>query len=262
MLLQDKVVFITGGTSGIGKATVLAALREGAKVCFTWRKKEEADKVGWEAVKAWYNIDDLLFLEWDVTDEGKLKEQIEECVKQFGKLDSIFANAGIHKVGTIVDTSLEDRRKMFAVDVEGVFLTLKYGIPHLQKNGKWSIVIMGSDQCLIGKGKSSAYGAAKGAVWQLTKSTAIDYAKDNIRVNCVCPGTIDTPLARGAMKGFAEENFGGDMEKGVAFLEKAQPLERLGTPEEVAETVVFLLSDKPGFMTGSLVSIDGGYVAM
>ena len=115
---------------------------------------------------------------------------------------------------------------------------------------------MGSDQSLIGKGESAAYGAAKGAVGQLTKSTAIDYAKDNIRVNCICPGTIDTPLARGAMKGFAEKNFGGDLKKGEAFLEKAQPMQRLGTAEEVAETVVFLLSDKPGFMTGSLVSID------
>ncbi len=86
---------------------------------------------------------------------------------------------------------------------------------------------MGSDQSLIGKGNSAAYGAAKGAVGQLTKSTAIDYAKDNIRVNCICPGTIDTPLARGAMKGFAEENFGGDLKKGTEFLEKAQPIQRL-----------------------------------
>lgn len=261
MLLDNKVVFITGGTSGIGKATVLTALREGAKVCFTGRKKEEADKIGGEAVKAGYKIDNLLFLEGDVTDEGKLQEQIEECVKKFGRLDGVFANAGRHMVGNIVDTTLEQWRQMFAVDVEGVFLTLKYSIPYLQKNGKGSIVVMWSDQALIGKWNSAAYGAAKWAVGQLTKSTAIDYAKDNIRVNCVCPGTIDTPLARGAMKGFAEENFGGDIQQWVEFLEKAQPMQRLGTPEEVAETVVFLLSDKPGFMTGSLISIDGWYVA-
>lgn len=120
---------------------------------------------------------------------------------------------------------------------------------------------MGSDQSLIGKWNSAAYGAAKWAVGQLTKSTAIDYAKDNIRINCICPGTIDTPLARGAMKGFAEQNFDGDLKKWTAFLEKAQPIQRLGTPEEVAETVVFLLSEKPGFMTGSLISIDWGYTA-
>lgn len=108
---------------------------------------------------------------------------------------------------------------------------------------------MGSDQCLIGKGNSSAYGAAKGAIGQLTKSTAIDYAKDNIRINAVCPGTIDTPLARGAMKGFAEKHFDGDFEAGYAFLEKAQPIQRLGTPEEVAELVTFMLSDKAAFMS-------------
>lgn len=261
MLLKDKVVFITGWTSWIGKATVLVALREGAKVCFTGRKKDEADKLGGEAVKAGYNIDNLLFLEGDITQEGALQEQIDECVKKFGKLDCVFANAGRHMVGNIVDTSLEQWRQMFSVDVEGVFLTLKHTIPHLQKNGQGSIVVMWSDQCLIGKGNSSAYGAAKWAIGQLTKSTAIDYAKDNIRVNCVCPGTIDTPLARGAMKWFAEQNFGGDIQKWVEFLEKAQPMQRLGEPEEVAETVVFLLSDKPWFMTGSLVSIDGGYVA-
>lgn len=261
MLLENKVVFITGGTSGIGKATVLVALREGAKVCFTWRKKDQADLVWGDAVKAGYNIDHLHFIMWDVTDEGWLKAQIEECVEKFGKLDCVFANAWKHGIGNIVETTLEERRQLFAVDVEWVFLTLKYSIPYLQKNGKWSIVVMGSDQSLIGKGNSAAYGAAKGAVGQLTKSTAIDYAKDNIRVNCVCPWTIDTPLARNAMKGFAEENFGGDMKKGESFLEDAQPIKRLGTPEEVAETVVFLLSDKPGFMTGSLVSIDGWYVA-
>lgn len=261
MLLENKVIFITGGTSGIGRATVLAALREGAMVCFTGRKKEEADALGGEAIKAGYNTDNLLFIQGDVTDEQALHTQIQECVKRFGKLDGVFANAGKHMVGNVVKTTLAQWREMFSVDVEGVFLTLKYSIPHLQKNGKGSIVIMGSDQSLIGKGNSAAYGAAKGAVGQLTKSTAIDYAKDNIRVNCVCPGTIDTPLARGAMKGFAEQNFGGDLEKGTAFLEKAQPIQRLGTPQEVAETVVFLLSDKPGFMTGSLISIDGGYTA-
>lgn len=218
--------------------------------------------IGGEALKQGSNVvENLLFLQGDVTDEQTVREQIGQCVQHFGKLDGVFANAGRHMVGNIVDTTLEQWRQMFAVDVEGVFLTLKYAIPHLQKNGKGSIVIMASDQALIGKGNSAAYGAAKGAVGQLTKSTAIDYAKDNIRVNAVCPGTINTSLAREAMKGFAEQNFGGDLKKGEEFLQKAQPLQRLGTPEEVAETVVFLLSDKPGFMTGSLVSIDGGYVA-
>lgn len=150
----------------------------------------------------------MLFIEADIIDTDGLKNSIDQCVSHFGRLDGVFANAGKHQVGSVVETTLEDRRALFAVDVEGVFLTLKYAIPYLQKNGKGSIVIMGSDQCLIGKGSSAAYGAAKGAVGQLTKSAAIDYAKDNIRINCVCPGTIDTPLARGAMKAFADQQFG------------------------------------------------------
>lgn len=261
MLLENNVIFITGGTSGIGKATVLVALREGAKVIFTWRKKEEADALGGEVIKAWYDINNMLFIPCDVTDPMALHDAIEEGVGHFGKLNGVFANAGRHMVGSILETTLEQWKEMFAVDVEGVFLTLKYTIPHLQKNGKGSIVLTGSDQSLIGKWNSAAYGAAKWAIGQLTKSAAIDFAKDNIRVNCICPGTIDTPLARGAMKAFADQNFGGDLKKGTEHLEKAQPMQRLGTPEEVAETVVFMLSDKPGFMTGSLVSIDGGYVA-
>ncbi|MBP6911512.1 SDR family NAD(P)-dependent oxidoreductase [Patescibacteria group bacterium] len=118
MLLNDKVVFITGGTSGIGKATVLVALREGAKVIFTGRKKEEADALGGEAIKAGYDIDNLLFIAGDVTDQDALHDAIEEGVKHFGKLDCVFANAGRHMVGSILETTLEQRREMFAVDVE------------------------------------------------------------------------------------------------------------------------------------------------
>ena len=204
----------------------------------------------------------MSFVACDVSDPECLEKTINQTVSKFGRLDWVFANAGIHMVGNILDTTLEQWKHMFAVDVEWVFLTLKYSIPHLKKNSDGgSIVLMGSDQSLIGKGNSAAYGAAKWAIWQLTKSTAIDFAADKIRVNTVCPGTIDTPLARGAMKDFAEKNFDGDLQKGFEFLEKAQPIQRLGTPEEVAELVSFLLSDKATFMSGGLISIDGGYTA-
>lgn len=121
---------------------MLVVLREGAKVCFTGRKKEEADALGGEAVKNGYNIDNLLFVEGDITNEDILQDQIKQCVEKFGRVDCVFANAGRHMVGNVVDTSLEQWRQMFSVDVEGVFLTLKYTIPQLQKNGKGSIVIM------------------------------------------------------------------------------------------------------------------------
>jgi len=259
-LLKDKVVFITGGTSGIGKETVLVCIREWAKVIFTGRRDEQAHEV--VASSCGCDPADILFVKSDVTKPEELQKAVELGIEAFGRIDAVFANAWKHMVGNIVETTLEQWRDMFAVDVEGVFLTLKYTIPYLQKNQQgWSIVLMWSDQCLIGKGESSAYGAAKWAIGQLTKSTAIDYAKDNIRVNCVCPGTVDTPLARWAMKGFADKNFWGDFDKGYTFLEKAQPIQRLGTPQEVGELVAFMLSDRVWFMSGSLVSIDGWYVA-
>lgn len=261
MILTNKTIFITGWTSGIGRATVLECLAQWAQVAFTGRNADAADALFDEAEHMWYESENLLFVVADASVPADTANAVETTIERFGKINGIFANAGIHKVGKLTDTTFEDWKKMFAIDVHGVFLTLKATLPHLQAIGWGSVVLMGSDQCLIGKGKSSAYGAAKGAIGQLTKSTAIDYAADNIRVNCICPGTIDTPLARRAMQGFADENFGGDLDQGVAFLEKAQPLQRLGQPEEVAKTVAFMLSDGPGFMTGSLVSIDGGYVA-
>lgn len=128
-------------------------------------------------------------------------------INKRGKLDGVFANAGYHTVGNILETSLVEWNKIIQVDLTGTFLTLKHAIPYLQTNQSGSIVIMGSDQSLIGKGNSCAYGVTKGALGQLTKSTAIDFASQNIRVNCVCPGTIDTPLARRAMQMFADHEF-------------------------------------------------------
>ena len=129
----------------------------------------------------------------------------------------------------------------------------------MKKQGKGSIVLMGSDQSIIGKASSSAYGMTKGAIGQLTKSTAIDYATHNIRVNCICPGTVDTPLLHKAVSHYASVNSLKE-EDVYAGLDTVQPLGRIARPEEIASVVAFLLSDESSFMTGSLVSADGGYV--
>ncbi len=140
-------------------------------------------------------------------------------------------------------------------------MTMKYVLPSMIENQWWNIVLMWSDQSFVWKKKSSIYWATKAAIWQLTKSTAIDYAEFGIRVNAVCPGTIETPQASRAATSFAQEKFNGDVQKARDDFAQAQAMKRLGTPEEVAELVNFLLSDQAGYMTGTLVSIDGWYTA-
>src|SRR5262249_39249863 len=146
-----------------------------------------------------------------------------------------------------------------AINIYGSFYSVKYVLPYMKAAGKGSIVLMGSDQTISGKGQSSVYGLTKGAIGQLTKSTAIDYAKYNIRVNCICPGTIDTPLLHRAVTRFSSLN-NEPYNNVMKALDAAQPWGRIGRAEEIATVVEFLLSDQNSFMTGSLVSSDGGYV--
>ena len=164
----------------------------------------------------------------------------------------------LHKVGNIEETSLDDFEKVLSVNLKGVFYVLKEILPIMRANEKGNIVLMGSDQSLVGKGKSSVYGLTKGAIGQLTKSTAIDYADYNIRVNCICPGTIDTPLLAKAIEGFSSlTNISND--NILSSLALAQPIKRIAKPYEIANVVLFLLSDASSFITGSLFSADGGY---
>jgi NAD(P)-dependent dehydrogenase (short-subunit alcohol dehydrogenase family) len=157
------------------------------------------------------------------------------------------------------ETTDEEFDNVTATNILGSFYTAKYVLPFMKAKRKGSIVFMGSDQCHVGKAQSSVYGLTKGAIGQLTKSTAIDCAPYNIKVNCICPGTINTPLLKNAVKKFA--SISKQTEHSVMqSLHGMQPLGRIGKPEEIAAVVAFLLSDENSFMTGSLVSADGGYV--
>jgi NAD(P)-dependent dehydrogenase (short-subunit alcohol dehydrogenase family) len=146
-----------------------------------------------------------------------------------------------------------------ATNILGTFFTLQAVLPHMKARQKGSIVLIGSDQSFVGKAQSAVYGLTKGAVAQLAKSTAIDYAPYNIRVNCICPGTIDTPLLHKAVQRYSSLNAADEAEV-YRSLDAAQPLGRIGRAAEIARVVAFLLSDESSFMTGSLVSVDGGYV--
>jgi 2-keto-3-deoxy-L-fuconate dehydrogenase len=158
-----------------------------------------------------------------------------------------------------LEESVWDR--VFAINVKGGIFVLKAAVPHLIKNGWGSIVLMGSDQCVIGKRNSLTYGASKGSIGQMAKSLALDLAPHNIRVNVVCPGTIDTPLGRRAMQRRADRDFRGDVERAIAEESRAYPLGRIGTSEEIAEAVFFLAVRGCDFMTGSQVVMDGGLSA-
>jgi NAD(P)-dependent dehydrogenase (short-subunit alcohol dehydrogenase family) len=245
MEFKDKIAVITGASTGIGSATRQLLSNKGAIV---------------------YNLDintptdDLRhFISCDIRDRNAIRNAIRQIIEKEERIDMLFANAGIHLFANMEDTTDEQLDNIIAINIIGVYAVVQAVIPIMKKQKKGSIVLMGSDQTIVGKGSSSAYGLTKGAIGQLTKSTAIDYAPYNIRVNCICPGTADTPLLHKAVTHYATVN--SLNEKDVyTDLDKIQPLGRIAKPEEIATVVAFLLSDDNSFMTGSLVSADGGYV--
>ena len=243
---KNKIVIITGASTGIGEATRQLLSKKGATV-YNLDIHPPEDNAG-------------LFLECDIRNREAIRRAIATIMDKEGRIDMLFSNAGVHLFATIEETTDTQFDNLIAINIIGTYCILQSVLPIMKKQGKGSIVLMGSDQALVGKASSSAYGLTKGAIGQLTKSTAIDYAKYNIRVNCICPGTIDTPLLHRAVKHFSAKNSVPEKEV-YAGLDTVQPWGRIGKPNEIAEVVAFLLSDENSFMTGSLVSADGGYVS-
>jgi len=246
--LEDKIAVITGGSTGIGRAT--------CELLSSYRCKVYALDI--EPVNDEENI---TYLKCDVSDY----EQVEKCVAEIHKkeerIDYLFANAGIHSVGTIEDTTDDELDRIMGVNIKGTVNAVKAVLPTMKTQKEGSIVLMGSDQVFEGKPASAIYGLTKAAIAQLTKSLTLDYTeKYNIRINCVCPGTINTPLVDKAVDKFSEKS-GTPESEIVENLKTAQPIQRLGKPEEVAKFVVFLFAGGDSFASGGLYSIDGGYTA-
>ncbi len=244
MQWEKTITVITGASSGIGKAT-LELLRNEGSIVYNLDHKEPA--------KA-----DPYFIRCDVSNRTDIDNAIQNIFDKEQRIDFLFANAGMHLFATLEETSPEQVDKIVSINLLGPFFLLKSVIPIMKTQKKGSIVLMGSDQALIGKASSAVYGMTKGAIGQLTKSTAIDYAPFNIRVNCICPGTIQTPLLDNAVQQFVAKT-GQETAAVYSSLDTVQPIGRIGQPEEIAKAVRFLLSDDSSFTTGCLFAVDGGY---
>ncbi|KUP35112.1 oxidoreductase [Bacillus halotolerans] len=252
MNLTDKTVLITGGASGIGYAAVQAFLNQQANVVVA-----DIDAAQGEVMVRQENSDRLHFVQTDITDEAACQHAVQSAIDTFGGLDILINNAGIEIVAPIHEMELSDWNKVLQVNLTGMFLMSKHALRHMLAAGKGNIINTCSVGGVVAWPDIPAYNASKGGVLQLTRSMAVDYAKHQIRVNCVCPGIIDTPLNE---KSFMENNE-GPLEEIKKEKAKVNPMLKLGKPEEIANVMLFLASDLSSYMTGSAITADGGYTA-
>jgi NAD(P)-dependent dehydrogenase (short-subunit alcohol dehydrogenase family) len=252
MRLTDKVCVITGAGSGIGRSTALLFAREGASVAVADINREQGeetvDLISRSGGKA-------IFLETDVTDPQSAQAMAQETVRQFGRIDVLFNNAGISGVGLLHEIEPDVWDRVVNVNIRGVYLPSKYVLPHMMERKSGTIINMSSCVAEIGLAKRALYAATKGAVLALTKSMQVDYAPYNIRVNALLPGTILTPFVENYLK-----NSYDDPEAAIASIKTRQLSGELGRPEDVAKAALFLASDESAFMMGSPLYIDGGVV--
>lgn len=245
MKLTGKVAIVTGAGAGIGKATAMLFAKEGARVCCNSISDSASDVV--REIKG--SGGEAIFVQGDVAKVEDAKKIVDETIEKYGRLDVLFNNAGIVIPGRIDNTCPEDWDRTMNVNARGTYLVSKFSIPHLRES-KGTIVNNASSVALKGVLDRAAYTASKGAVLSLTRAMAKDYVEDGIRVNCVCPGTTDTPSLKRRLSRFE------DPDKARALFISRQPLKRLGTPEEIALGVLYLALAE--FCTGTILPIDGG----
>lgn len=252
MRLAGKVAVITGGTSGIGRATAVLFAREGAGVVITGRDEGR----GAEVVREIEDLDGRArFVHADVTLADDCRRSVAETIEAFGRLDVLFNNAGVYVAGDVTECTEEDWDLQVDVSLKGTYLMCASAVPVMVAHGGGSIVNNSSGWGLVGGERAVAYCAAKGGVVVMTKAMALDHGKDGIRVNCICPGDTVTPMeVRDA------EHQGVTWEDYVAGASD-RPLGRMGQPEEVARAALFLASEESSFVTGAVLAVDGGGVA-
>lgn len=238
---MKKTCIVTGGSSGIGKS-IIELFQKNNYLVFNLDLKESG--VGH-------------YLHCDITDHQAVQSQISNIAKEH-TIDVLITCAGIHFSATIENTSEAELQRVFDINVKGTYSAVQAVLPSMKKQNSGSIIILSSEQALVGKPNSFAYNLSKAALVSIAKTTALDYAKFNIRANALCPGTIETPLYHNAIQNYCDKS-GADIEEVHREEADLQPLGRIGQPEEVAQYALFLASDQATFITGSTQVIDGGY---
>jgi NAD(P)-dependent dehydrogenase (short-subunit alcohol dehydrogenase family) len=249
MQLKGKLTVITGAATGIGRATAQLFAQEGAQVVIADVNEEDSqetvDYIASEDGSAW-------FVRTDVSQAEEMKALMESAAELMGGIDVIFNNAGAQRSGAVTDFDEADWDLLMTINPKSCFLSAKYGVPYLRERGGGSIVNMASIAGLKGGPGMTAYSASKGAVVAFTKALAAELAPDNIRVNCVCPGWIDTPFNQPAIE------FMGGRSSQEEMVQQTVPLQRQGSPKEIAPSILYLASNASSYMTGKELVIDGG----
>ena len=248
--MSQKVAIITGSSSGIGRATAISIAKEGIKVVIAARREKEGEET-LNLVKE--SGGDGMFVQTDVSNEDSVIALVEETAKRYGRLDYAFNNAGVvEDPAPFTNKTLSSFDKIMAVNVKGVWLSMKHEIPQMLKNGGGGAIVNNSSVFgVIGNPQLPIYVASKHAILGLTKAAALEYAKAGIRINAVAPGAIETEMM--------EQAIGNDKQLKQALV-SLHPIGRAGKPEEIANAVLWLLSDKASFVTGHTLVVDGGWV--
>ena len=252
MRLEGKVALITGGTSGIGSATATRFAGEGAALAITGRNSERGEQVVRD-IEA--KGGEALFIRSDVRSAEDCRHAVEQTLGRFGKIDVLFNNAGVFHPKSVPDCTEEEWDETIDSSLKGAFLMSKYVLPSMIEQGSGSIIHTSSGWGILGGDKAAAYCAAKGGLIVMAKAMAIDHGPDGIRVNCVCPGDVLTPMLPddAAKRGMSWDDY--------AVGAADRPLGRIGTAEDIANAVLYLASDESSFVTGEALVVDGGGVA-